>query len=425
MKTKKNLFRPISARAFATVVLAMSSPLQAATFTWDGGSAASNSWGNADNWDPNGAPTFNNTADLSFNNVTRPNNDIGGARSIRSISYGADMDSAFATNYRNFDFGAGQILTFDADAGNATITVDASSTGNITLGFGSGTLNAGSATLSDNLDIVHNGSGLLLFNRPFSAAAFGITKTGTGTMQTNNNNLLTGALNINEGRFIANTYGDGLDLRNFSSVNLNGGTLQVNHNSDTGTTKTYTNLFTVTAASTIAFYNSTNGAEALSLAGPAILDLTPPAGDLTMQNISSNTTLNNYMSIDRNITGEGDVIVETYNNINSGTTSFALGRLGIGGVNSGWSGALDIRKRYSPKLREITRQQTCASEPETSSSVRLATPSGRVSCFTRTTGMGARNTPTTSPSAPVVSAQSGRAAIIPTLSVATSRWRGI
>ncbi|NQX00533.1 hypothetical protein HQ447_07715, partial [bacterium] len=146
---------------------------------------------------------------------------------------------------------------------------------------------------------------------------------------------------INQGRFIANTFGDGLDVRNFSSVNLNGGTLQVNHNSDTGTTKSYTNLFNVTAASTIAFFNSTTTAESLLLSGTTALDL---GADLTVQNISTNTTLSNLINFSRNITGAGDIIVDGYNTITSSTTSFGLGRVALGGNNSGWSGDLVVRE---------------------------------------------------------------------------------
>jgi fibronectin-binding autotransporter adhesin len=330
----------------SSALMAVLAPISisAATFTWTG--AASTSWvPNTGNWNPNPA-VFGNAADFILNTV--PNDDmfLGFGRVVRSISFGADIDSNVGVSFQTTAGGTTAAnLTFDTDVvnGDATVTVDTGSTGNITLGNALGGT-TGFPVLADNLVVNHNGSGLLLFNRPFQAAAFGITKTGTGRMQTNNNNLLTGPLNINQGTLIANTFGQSGDVGTFSSVNLNGGTLQVNHNSDTGNTKSYTNPFTVTTASKVAFFNSTSGSEAFSLAGPATLDLTPSAADLTMQNISSDTTLNNYMSIDRNITGAGDIIVETYNNINSGTTNFGLGRVGIGGINTGWSGALEIRK---------------------------------------------------------------------------------
>lgn len=339
MKTKKNLFHPSTAAALLSVVLVTSTALQAATFTWTG--AVSDSWvPNTGNWDPNPA-VFGNTADLVFNTIPNPNMFLGFGRTVRSISFGSDIDTNVSVSFQTTAGGAtGANLTFDTDvvAGNATVTVANGSTGNITLGNGLGGTNL-NPILADNLVVDHNGTGLLLFNRPFQAAAFGITKTGTGTMQTNNNNLLTGPLNINQGRFIANTFGDGLDIRNFSSVNLNGGTLQVNHNSDAGNTKTYTNPFNVIAASTIAFYNSTSATEALILGGVTALDL---GADLTMQNISTDTALSNLINLSRNLTGAGDLIVDGYNTITSGTTNFGLGRVALGGNNSGWAGDLVV-----------------------------------------------------------------------------------
>jgi len=344
MKTRISLFHRPPAAALAAVAFAMTATAHAATFTWTG--ATSPSWvPNTGNWNPNPA-VFGSTADLVLNTVPDGNMFLGFGRTVRSISFGADIDSNVGVSFQTTAGGtAAANLTFDTDAvgGNATVAVAAGATGNITLGNSLGGTN-GNPILLDNLVVDHNGSGLLLFNRPFQAAAFGITKTGTGTMQTNNNNLLTGPLNLNQGTLIANTFGQSGDVGTFSSVNLNGGTLQVNHNSDVATLKSYTNPFTVTAASKIAFFNSTSSSESFSLAGTATLALTPAAADLTVQNISSDTSLNNSIGIDRNITGAGDLIVDTYNNINGGTASFGLGRVGIGGVNSGWSGALDIRK---------------------------------------------------------------------------------
>ena len=171
----------------------------AATFIWDGGHATSNSWGSADNWDPNVVPTFNNQADLVFNVLTRPNNFIGNNRTVRSISYGPGIDDVFQSNYQDFNGGSSRNLTMDSDSGSASITVDADATGNITLGTVTGaTGTIGTMILADNLEITHNGSGLLLFNRGISGTGFGITKTGTGTAQTNNFNTFTGPININE-----------------------------------------------------------------------------------------------------------------------------------------------------------------------------------------------------------------------------------
>lgn len=225
MKTQRNplLHRSRTAATFAAVTLSVSASLHASTI-WDGG-ATDGGWAQPDNWDDNVAPTFNNTTDLSFPTSSVPKFDtfLGASRIVRLLAFGADIDSPFSVSFQTTSGGStGANLTFDTDAigGNASVTVASGATGNITLGtaLGGTTLNP---LLADNLVVDHNGSGLLLFNRPFQAAAFGITKNGTGTMQTNNNNLLTGALNINAGTWVANTSTTtGDDLDNFSAVNL-------------------------------------------------------------------------------------------------------------------------------------------------------------------------------------------------------------
>ncbi|MFM2243879.1 MAG: hypothetical protein RLZ97_2735 [Verrucomicrobiota bacterium] len=314
----------------------------AATFIWDGGHATSNSWGSADNWDPNVVPTFNNQADLVFNVLTRPNNFIGNNRTVRSISYGPGIDDVFQSNYQDFNGGSSRNLTMDSDSGNASITVDADATGNITLGTVTGaTGTIGTMILADNLDITHNGSGLLLFNRGISGTGFGITKTGTGTAQTNNFNTFTGPININEGTFIANTFGsDGQDLNAASAINLGGGTLEIRAN--TGTSKTYATVpVNVNSASTL-IYNNVNAATyTAQFTGSSAFALNAA---LTVKNTSTDTTLVNAFNIGRPITGTGGMTVETYNNVAASSDSFSIGRLLLSGDNSAWSGNITVAK---------------------------------------------------------------------------------
>jgi fibronectin-binding autotransporter adhesin len=344
MKTNSTSpLRRVAAAVLASLVLAWSSPLHAATFTWDGGAAGSDSWGNLDNWNPNAVPTFNNTADISFNNLTRPNNDTGAVRTIRSITYGADMDSDFNTNLRTFNGGASAALTLDSDAGDATITILAGATGNLSLGWNGVGTAGGALTLADNLLVTHNGSGEFLISRQISGTGFGFTKAGTGTMRVAaaNANSFTGAVAVNAGRLImASTAAVGADLNTASAVNLGGGTLEIR--TTNALNKTLTSNMTVSSASTLAYNNTTGTTQSLSLnTGSMALN-----ADLTVQNISATTTLNNQVIINRNMTGTGDLIVETYNNITSSTpsTDFALGRVALGGNNSGWSGDLVIRQ---------------------------------------------------------------------------------
>jgi autotransporter-associated beta strand protein len=101
-------------------------------------------------------------------------------------------------NFQDFAAGSSRNLTLEADIGNASINITSGATGAITMGNAGGGGAFGNLILADNLDIVHNGSGILLLNRPVQGA-FDITKTGTGTLQLSAFNTFTGALKINEG----------------------------------------------------------------------------------------------------------------------------------------------------------------------------------------------------------------------------------
>jgi len=317
----------------------------AATFSWDGGHPTSNSWGSLENWDPDGVPAFTNTADLTFNTLTRPTGFIAENVTVRSLAFGANIDGAVAVRLVGFPAPtfaqAARSLTFDTDTGNATVTVDAGATGDINIGSAAGDTGAfGNPILADNLVVDHNGSGLLLFNRPFQAAAFGITKNGTGTMQTNNNNLLTGALNINAGTFVANSFtATGDDLDNFSAVNLDGGTLQIG--ASTGVAKTYNLVpLNVNSASTLEYRNAsaTTSNAAFTTTGFVL------NADLALKNVSTDTALVNAFSLNRPITGAGKITTATLNNITASGDNFLLGRVQIGGDNSAWGGDLVISK---------------------------------------------------------------------------------
>lgn len=321
-------------------VLAMSSSAHGQS--WDGGGTTI-SWGTADNWNPNGLPGFTTSTDLVFDNLIKPDNNIGGNRIVKSISYGPAMDGPFLTNTRTYDGGTAATLTFQAATGNATLSVDTDATGNLNLGWNGVGTAGGSIAMGSNLDIIHNGSGTLTFSRGISGAN-GFTKTGNGTWVVANypSNTFTGAANFNGGRAIfGNTSAATGDLGAASAINLGGGILEIQTN---GITKTISPPTTVSAASTLAYNNTTATNRQLLLnTGSMVLN-----ADLTVQNISTDTSLDNVINISRNLTGPilnaGNVIVETYNNVNSETANFALGRVAFGGANSGWSGDLVIRQ---------------------------------------------------------------------------------
>jgi autotransporter-associated beta strand protein len=255
------------------------------------------------------------------------------------------MDGDFTVNFRTqASSGTAAPLTLQAASGNASITIDSGATGNLNLGYsGIGTA-GGALNLGSNLDIIHNGLGNLTISRQITSTnngANGFTKSGTGTMivANFNANTFTGAANFNGGRAIfGNTSVATGDLNSASAVNFGGGTLEIR--TTAALNKTLTANTTVSAASTLAYNNTTAGNQGLTIqTGSMALN-----ADLKVQNISANTNLVNLINITRNLTGAGNLVVETYNNINSGTTDFSLGRVALGGANSAWSGNLVVAK---------------------------------------------------------------------------------
>lgn len=325
MKTT-SLLRHISVAAFAAAILAFSSSVHAQSLNWLGGNGTNASWGAAGNF--NGTFVSSNTTDLTFDNVTRATtNSWGGNRTVRSITFGDNIDVTWTTATTN-----ATVLTFSAASGNASLNILSGATGNITFGP-VGAEVTGSQSLTSNLDINHNGSGLLSWQRQVSGAG-GITKLGSGTMQMSapNANSFTGPVNVNAGRLIAaNTASATGDFGTASAVNLGGGTLEIRTTS--ALNKSVTANTTVSAASTLVYNNTTNTSQTLALStGTMAL-----SANLTVQNISSNTTLANNINISRNVTGAGSMIVDNYTSVTNGDSDLTLGRVNLSGNNTGWS----------------------------------------------------------------------------------------
>lgn len=116
-------------------------------------------------------------------------------------------------------------LTFAADSGNASLNIDDEASGNFTFGVRG---QPGIAVqLDSSLDINHDGSGLLLFNRAIGGAG-GIVKNGSGTLRLDvgtesaqpNASSFAGGVTINSGRVeIANSSALGSGALSLSSAN--------------------------------------------------------------------------------------------------------------------------------------------------------------------------------------------------------------
>jgi autotransporter-associated beta strand protein len=190
----------------------------------DGGDAANNLWTFADNFVGDTAPTYNNTLDFVYGAVgadyTSFDVRLQSLKTIRSLTYNDNADTDFATNLTNNPVNTGVNLVFDADAGNASINITSGAAGNFIIGTGGTAGTYGAIRLNDDLDIDHNGSGTLTFNRGILSTTSAITKTGTGTLVIEANNLASGGLNI-EGGAVELVNAGSLDSRAGSAATLN------------------------------------------------------------------------------------------------------------------------------------------------------------------------------------------------------------
>lgn len=183
-------------RALPFVVVCLSAhSASGAAVLWDGG-AGTAGWGQANNWDPNAVPTFNNTLDVQFhkNPSLFLTNFIGAGRTIRSLNFTDDADAAVSIRLVD-GTNVSQTLTFDADAGSASINVTSGAAGAISIG------DTGLINLNDPLLINHSGTANLTISRPINESVSGmtLTKDGTGRLVLSAANTYTGLTTINNG----------------------------------------------------------------------------------------------------------------------------------------------------------------------------------------------------------------------------------
>jgi fibronectin-binding autotransporter adhesin len=195
-----------------TALLILAPPLSAQqTYTWANDTGGGSVWGNSAAWV--GAPsplTFNTQTDIIFDTdfVVNRNNavSIGGTRIIRSLSIGANYETANngtfdIRTYTTFGGTANANLRFEAASGNASITVAQSTSGTVQVRLGSS--DGGNVVIFSNLDLAqHNtffGNTGFQFESVVSGAGT-INKTGAGLVRmVRNNENWTGGMNINEG----------------------------------------------------------------------------------------------------------------------------------------------------------------------------------------------------------------------------------
>lgn len=169
------------------LVVLIAGSAQAEVSTWTGDAAASGStvgdWYTTSpgNWSGDVAPSFTNTNDIQIAGTQDLDQYIRQAVTIRSLEFtssnvGATQIGLKAGNGNDRD------LTFSADLGNSTLTVDAAASGDKTLGTSGGMVTPGEVVITSDLDVIHNGSGSLIFAAEIRGAG-NITLTGASTTE--------------------------------------------------------------------------------------------------------------------------------------------------------------------------------------------------------------------------------------------------
>lgn len=207
---------------FSLLSLALVLPsLSASAATWDGGSTANPNWGSGDNWDDNLVPAFDTATDLIFHApaAARLTSSINGDRTVRSLTFSAEVTAPVIIRPRQAG-GATQVgrtLTFDADAGNALLTVDAAATANVSVlaqavdaPGGGGALmladtleiamNASTSTSAPTLTLGQNNDGVDAGSETVIQGPGGMVKSGVGILILAGPNTFEGGLTVQNGR---------------------------------------------------------------------------------------------------------------------------------------------------------------------------------------------------------------------------------
>ncbi len=174
-------------------------PLSAATFVWDGGHPAQERLSDNQNWNPNGAPPNDGTADLVFTGAVRLNPIVDTAWSVNSITFnylaGAfNLNGGFSLMIQG-NAVAAAIANVDAD----TQTISAPL---ITGASQTWSANAGSLLISgavaNNYALTVAGVAHTTISGAISGSG-SLTKTGAGTLILSGANTYSGGTTVSSG----------------------------------------------------------------------------------------------------------------------------------------------------------------------------------------------------------------------------------
>ncbi|MDF7826670.1 Ig domain-containing protein [Pontiellaceae bacterium B12227] len=194
---------------------------KAGVYTWTGGAASGGAnrigdWNNGGNWaegTEGAAPGFDHTSDIKISGAVNLDQYSRVNTVIKSLEFTSSNTGATAIGLVAANGTADRDLTFSADAGNSTLTVDAASGGDKTIGANlAGVASPGEIVLLSNLDIVHNGAGnLALACEIRGAGDVSLVGSGltvfSGINTYTGNTMVDGALVLSDGAQLAFSIG--------------------------------------------------------------------------------------------------------------------------------------------------------------------------------------------------------------------------
>jgi autotransporter-associated beta strand protein len=205
----------------------------AAAVVWDGSS--NGNWGNGANWVTGTVPGAGNLIEFNNLSLASPSIYISAARNVAGISFlsGNPIAQNIKLSTQPNNTGTAVNLTFTAS--NTGIIVN-DGLNHIVGTFGLGV--NGDIVLLGNLPVATT-SGNLTINRPITdgALAFGMTKTGSGTLTLESINTYDGATMVSAGTLAITSTGV---INSSSGVTISGGTFRYNSSTNLAPTVTFT-----------------------------------------------------------------------------------------------------------------------------------------------------------------------------------------
>ena len=252
-------------RMLAALLLVLTLPAPAATYTWDGGTGANQLWSNADNWDAAGAPVSASTTTVVFagtSNLANLNQNIASPfvlNRLATTSTAQNQAVSIAGSPLQFVAdGATQPTLAHSRAQNLTVVNAIQVPGSTTLGLSNSTWQVyldGAITGDGSVRFTTAGGGELNFRNTANAFTGGLSYVNTaGT------NAQWGRLKVNAG------------CLGSSTVTLNGGNIEAATSAQPGGlilygTATYANDFVLAGTSPIFAGEAFSGSASITLNG--------------------------------------------------------------------------------------------------------------------------------------------------------------